>query len=104
MKKTLRKIALAGLSVVALAGCGGQERIKGEFRGNKVIIDQTKNTSILYMVHPVYGRIVGYDFGRNGIFDRIALNGTSLVSYANSDSLKVAYDSVIAQNSRGGTR
>jgi hypothetical protein len=118
MKKTLRNILTAGLTSLALAGCRelpNTENFIGTFRGYETSVFKYGNSSRVTIIAPGFdwNRLIASDFDNDGNFDEITLAAVSiddwkraglspseLYKYANSDSLRLAYNEVLAQNHR----
>jgi len=130
MGKAVRKISLSVLSALALAGCSlkPSEYLAGEFRGNEVEIATLNHIGAQRCITMgqrgtsggITNVIIACSPKRDGPFDEILFNGqdikeliqirdhigqnSTLYNYANPDSLEAAYDSVLAQNHKGGQK
>ena len=110
MTNRLRKLGLAGLAALAFAGCNYVpfEHMEGKFRGYETMVDKHGDTVNIKIVAPGYFLNVlkgsAINNGTNFGYITLSASDTSgllpnspLFKYANSDSLNVAYDSVIVQ-------
>lgn len=120
----LKKILLGTALGLAVAGCSPSngESLYGEFHGNEVVVQKsgTNQNSRIIIRHEHNldlnsSSLVGLDVDGNGIYEEITLQGIRvgklkqlspymskrpLAVYANSDSLKAAYNKVLKQNGR----
>jgi len=105
MKNLIKKIALTGLGILALSGCGEKEptkEIKSKFKGYDVKIFYNQHTRLISVSEDSSDNII---YGRDWItqekdskFNEIRIKvqkGHDLEKYAYPDSLEMIYDKVL---------
>lgn len=122
----LKNILTTSALALAVAGCertakpSNQQNFYGTFRGYDTEVVIKSDSQRLIRISrgassPVIpSSVIGYDINGDKVFEeifipslytkygfeRLSLSKDRLVSYANQDSLKAAYDSTLVQNAR----